>query len=378
MNLLTEIRKNLISFIRQNKIIFILFIICPMIGAYVYGVMQEDVFSGKSSFEPITVEFQYDKTSLEGKVLEGMLSTKEVKNFINSEAKDDIKCKVVIDKTFNDIEIEKISGSDSSLDMVQSFMRTFSDNINQYKVLYKNIEGVSSNDQEKKALTNNIIGKLQEIQKVASVKDKIIQGYKSLGSREYYTISIFSFSSTMIMLTLIKLFYKEKRIGILRRAFSTPNKKTNYLAGYLSSSFIIVFIINVAYILINRILGIAFTTSILWILITVILQSLLQASVIGFIIAFVKSEKVSNAIISAATALQLMIGGVFYSIDMTGSSVLKVISNFSPNTLIINSYKNLAIVSGDYGALNQIIIMLLVAALFLVISFIKINIVWED
>lgn len=378
MNLVTEIRKNLISFIRQNRVIFVLFIICPMIAAYVYGIMQQDTFSGKSSFEPVKVEFKYDKTSQEGKALEAMLNTKEVKSFINSDAEDDIKCRVIIDKSFNDITIEKVSGSDSALDMVQGFMKTFTENINQYKIIYKNIDSISLNDEEKKSLTSKVVGKLQEVQKVPSVKEKIIEGYKSLGAREYYTISMFSFSSVMIMLTLVKLFYKDKRAGILRRSFSTPNKKINYLAGYLSSSFIIVFFINIAYVMINKILGIAFTTSIVWILVSVVFQSLLQASVIGLIIAFVKSEKVSNSIITVITALPLMIGGVFFSVDMTDASVLKIMSDFSPNSLILNSYKNLATIEGSYGALNQIMLMLLVAVVFLVVSFVKVNISWED
>ena len=378
MNLVTEIRKNLISFIRQNRVIFVLFIICPMIAAYVYGVMQQDTFSGKSSFEPVKVEFKYDKTSQEGKALEAMLNTKEVKNFINSDTEDDVKCRVIIDKSFNDITIEKVSGSDSALDMVQGFIRTFTENINQYKIIYKDIDSISLNDEEKKSLTSKVVGKLQEVQKVPSVKEKIIEGYKSLGAREYYTISMFSFSSVMIMLTLVKLFYKDKRAGILRRSFSTPNKKINYLAGYLSSSFIIVFFINIAYVMINKILGIAFTTSIGWILASVVFQSLLQSSVIGLIIAFVKSEKVSNSIITVITALPLMIGGVFFSVDMTDASVLKLMSDFSPNSLILNSYKNLATIEGSYGALNQIMLMLLVAVVFLVVSFVKVNISWED
>lgn len=378
MKLVTEIRKNLISFIRQNKVIFVLFVICPMIAAYVYGVMQQDAFSGKGTFEPIKVEFRYDKTSQEGKSLEAMLNTKEVKKFINSNAEEDIKCRVIIDNSFKDIKIEKVTGSDSALDMVQGFMKTFTENINQYNSIYKNINSTSLNDEEKKVLTSKIVGKLQEIQKVPSVKEKIIEGYKSVGSREYYTISMFSFSSVMIMLTLVKLFYKEKRIGILRRSFSTPNKKINYLAGYLSSSFIIVFFINIVYVMVNKVLGIAFTTSIVWILAAVLFQSLLQVSVIGLIIAFVKSEKVSNSIITVITALPLMIGGVFYSVDMTDAGVLKVISNFSPNSLILNSYKSLATIEGSYGALNQIMLMLLVAVIFLVVSFVKVNIVWED
>ncbi|WP_160669921.1 ABC transporter permease [Clostridium sp. C8-1-8] len=378
MNIFTEIRKNLISFIRKSKLVFILFIICPMVAAYIYGVMQQDSFEGKSKFDPIKVEFKYDKTSFEGKTLESMLSSKEVKSFINSDAKDDFKCSVVIDNSFNNIEIEKLSGSDSVTDMVQGFMKTFSDSINQYKVLYKDIDKVSLNAEENKQLKEKLVVKLQEIQAVPSIKEKIIEGYKSLGAREYFTISMFSFSSIIIMLTLVKMFYKEKRVGILKRSFSTPNSKINYLAGYLSSSFLIVFFINLAYVLVNRILGIAFTTSISWVLVTVILQSLLQASVIGLIIAFVKSEKVSNAIIGVLNALPLMIGGVFYSIDMTGSSALKMISNFAPNSLILNSYKNLAILQGSNGFLNQLMIMLLVAVIFLVISIAKVNIVWEE
>jgi len=62
MQIFPQIKKNLISFLREGKITIICFLIFPMIMAYIYGTMQEDMFQGKSHFEPIKIIFNYNKS----------------------------------------------------------------------------------------------------------------------------------------------------------------------------------------------------------------------------------------------------------------------------------------------------------------------------
>lgn len=102
----------------------------------------------------------------------------------------------------------------------------------------------------------------------------------------------------MFVVVLIKQFYKEKKQGVIRRSFSTPNNEISYLLGYLTSGFILDFITNIIYVVINRALGVAFTDNFIGNSIIILLQSFLQTFVVGIIIATIRSEKIANSIIN--------------------------------------------------------------------------------
>lgn len=372
MKIFPHVKKNLIAFLRDGKVTVICFLIFPMIMAYIYGTMQEDVFNGKASFEPIKVEFSYNESSKEGKLLSSILKEEQVKNFIIIENKEP-DCKIYISEDFKSIKIENIKASDNQTNIVKGFMETFNESINQYTLVINNVEKLILTPQEKGELINKLMNKLTEVNKEPLIEDKILEGYKTLGAREYYTISIFSFTSIILITILIKDFYKDKKDGILRRSFSTPNKKESYIVGYLTSVFIMTFLINSLYIIINKLLGIAFKDNIINIAVILLFQSLLQTSVIGIIISFIKNEKIVNIIMAAIIALPIVIGGVFFNSDIVELRILQILSDFSPNSLILNSYKNLSITQGLYGAQNQMIMIIALSLIFLTASIIKVK-----
>ncbi|WP_461614173.1 ABC transporter permease [Clostridium sp. Marseille-QA1073] len=378
MQIFPQIKKNLISFLREGKITIICFLLFPMIMAYIYGAMQEDMFQGKSHFEPIKVIFNCDKFSKEGEVLTAILNDKEMKSFITVVADEESQCKVTISDDFKSIDIEKLKGSDAQVDMVKEFMEIFNENINQYNIVVDNVNKLNLTSVEKGELINKLLLKLQENNKKPLIKEQLVEGYKSLGAREYYTISMFSFTSIMLVIVLIKEFYKEKKQGVVRRSFSTPNSEISYLLGYLSSCFILALIINFIYVAINIILGIAFLGNFVGNVIIIIFQSLLQTAVVGMIISFIKSEKIANSIMNIIIFIPVVIGGVFFYSDLIEIKILKFFSNISPNSLILNSYKNLSIAQEIYGAKNQIIIMAMLSLMLLIISCIRVKFSWEE
>lgn len=378
MRLFPHIKKNLISFLREGKIIIISFLIFPMIMAYIYGTMQQNMFNGKSNFKPITVEFKYDEASKQGEMLSTVLEDEDVKSFISTNFNEEPKCKVSISSDFKTVDIEKLKGSDNEIDMIKGFMKIFSESINQYNIVIENVNKLNLNPAEKGQLINKLINKLSESNKSPSIKEQLVEGYRNLGAREYYTISMFSFTSIMFIMVLSKVFYKEKKLGVVRRSFSTPQSKETYLAGYLVSSFILAFAINFVYVSINRILGIAFLGSLISNIVLVFFQSILQAAVIGTIISFIKSEKIANAVMNIIIIIPAVIGGVFFNADFIEIKMLKVVSDFAPNSLILNSYKNLSITQGISGASNQIIISIFLSLVLLGASFLKVKASWEE
>lgn len=378
MKLFPHIKKNLISFFREGKIIIISFLVFPMIMAYIYGIMQHDMFEGKSGFNPINVEFKYDEASKQGEMLTLILKDKNVESFISTNFNEDPKCKVSISQDFKSMDIEKLKGTDNEVDMVREFMNNFSESINQYKIVIDNVKKLNLSPSEEESLTNKLLSKLSEINKKSLIEEKVVAGYRTLNAREYYTISMFSFTSIMLIMVLVKIFYKERKQGVIRRSFSTPNSKENYLAGYLVSSFILAFAINFIYVVINRILGIAFSGSFISNMILVFLQSILQVAVAGTIISFIKSQQIANSVMNILIFIPLIFGGVFFSADFIEIKILKVISDFVPNSLILNSYKNLSITQGISGAKNQIVITALLSLTLIAASFLKVKTNWEE
>lgn len=377
MRIFPHIKKNLRAFLRDGKVTLVCFIIFPMVMAAVYGNMQKNAFSGKSSFEAIKVQFAYDKASKEGEILTNILAADSVKSFIQP-VEGDGKCKITISGDFKDIKIEKLSGTDNEMDMVKGFMKAFSENINQEKVVMDNISALKLTPAEQADLTSRLAAGMKELRQTSAVKEEIMPGYRTLGAREYYTISMFSYTSIIMITILVKGFHKDKKRGLIRRSFSTPNSKESYLLGYLSSTFILCFAVNLIYVIINKVMGIAFLEDIAGVLLLIILQSLLQAAVIGALVSFISNEKLSDTIMTVIILVPSVFGGVFFNADIIEVKALKVISDFSPNSLILNSYKGLSLMQGISGAQTQILISIILSVILLSASIIKVRAGWEE
>ena len=377
MRLFPHIKKNLIAFMKEGKIIILSFLIFPMVMAFIYGTMQQDMFEGKSSFEPIRVEFNYNKTSPMGQVLDNVLSEKSVQSFIQR-GNENPKCKVDISEDFKDIKITKLDGTDNEVELVRSFMVNLSEGINQYEVIENKVNSLNITESEKGILIDKLLSEIEEGNGKPVIRDELIEGYRTIGAREYYTISMFSFTSIIFIVTIAKWYYRDRKQGVIRRSFSTPNKKEVYLFGYLTSAFILVLFANILFVTINRVLGIAFMDNFIVIIAITLIQSLLQTAVLGALVAFIKSEKIANAIMNALVFLSVIIGGVFFNIELIGAKVLKVVADFSPNSLILNSYKTLSITQSFSAVQSEVVIMCLLSLILLIASVIKVKISWEE
>lgn len=376
MNIIPQIRKNIVELFKQEKGVLISFIILPLIMALIYGIMQEDSFNGKNSMDPIKVNLIYDNTTHTGEILGSVLKEEGVKSFIDIEG-DDYKCEVKISDDFKNIEINNIKATSEEINILSSFFKSFNSDVEQVKAIYSNVNKAEFSQEEKAMIMSNILQKLSENQNESSVEERIISGYKTLDAKEYYGISTFSFTSILLIIALANKFFDEKQQGVVRRTFAAPISKQEYVIGFLLSSTIIAFIINLIYVLINIAIGLGFRENIGGVIIILIVQSLLQGAVSTLVIAFFKNKNLVNAVIGFFVVLSAVAGGAFYNIDYIDSSLLKILGNISPNTLILNAYKNLAISSSINETLIYIVPMILISLVFIILSMIKVKVRWE-
>lgn len=377
MKLIPHIKKGLNVVAKDIVMMVVSFLILPMAMAIIYGSMQKDLFDSKGyKADPIKVHFQYNEGTERGAVLKEILSQKDVQAFIHIENPEP-EYNVIISDDFKTAEIKgKDEGSVGFL-MLKNFLTSLLNSFNKYETMASTINGLSLSTAEKQELMRSAFGALESNKGVTPVREKIVEGYKTLGSVEYFTISMFSFTSVILIVTLAGFFYKEVKEGIVKRSLSTPNNRRDYFLGFILTSFIVSVIISSIYVFINRVRGAAFSGSISDLSVIILLQGLICASAVGVVITFIKKEATANTIMGLLLILPSIFGGAFFYTEVIGSGIIKTIMNSVPNALVLNSYKSLSITSSLRGAQGEIIAMAVLSLILLALSLVKIEWKWE-
>lgn len=377
MKLTPYIKKGLTIFIKDIRMMAISFIILPLALALIYGNMQKGMFEGKSNeIDAVKVDFKYDETSEKGKILSEILSQQEVEKFIQMETAK-AEYSVLISEDFKSAEIKGKDEEAVQFIMLKNFVTAIINNFNQLNVIQNSINGLELSQSQKSSLMNNVMAAYGSMGRETAIKEEIVEGYRTLNSTEYYTISIFSFTFLIMLVTLAGYFYKERKEGIVMRSLSTPSDKRNYFLGFIANAFLISLIISVVYIGINRVRGIAFTGNPIYLAIIILMQSILCAAVVGFIIAFIKKEVTANIVMNLVLVVPSMFGGVFFYNEIIDSKIVKRIMNLAPNTLIMNSYKDLAITESLRAVQGEILVMAVLSLVLLAVTLYKIEVKWE-
>ncbi len=377
MKLMPHLKKGLNIFIKESRVLILSFIILPMVFSFIYGNMQKNLIEGRNpSIDVIKTNFQYNEETQKGKILKEILAQEKVKDFV-LDTKDEAKYTVILNDDFKEVEIRGNDDSSVQFIMLKNFVQSIVHNFNEYEIVQHRVNELKIGEVEKASLTNQILMAMGENNNTLKVNEKIIEGYKALSAYEYYSISIFSFTSMIMVIILSGNFYREIKGGIVKRTLSTPNRKNDYFLGFIINSFIISMIISSLYVIINRILGNAFLGNPLYLILIVIMQSFLCAAIVGLIIAFIKSENTTNIIMNLVLVFSGFFGGVFFPSESMDLAILKKVANFTPNSLILNAYKNLSLHEGLQSIANEIIAMAVISLVFLTISMIKINHKWE-
>jgi ABC-2 type transport system permease protein len=377
MKLIPHIKKGFNIFVKDIKMMIVSFLVLPMALALVYGNMQKNLFDGKDQpIDLIKADFQYDESSAKGAMIKDILSQEKVKELIQDDEKE-AQYTIVISKDFKSVDIECKDQGTTEFMILKNFTEAIVDNLNEYENLNEFISGLKISEEEKKNLIANIISKLNTSNEEPLFKEKIVEGYKTLNSMQYYTISMFSFTSLILIMTLAANFYKEVKEGIVKRSFTTPNGRVDYFIGFISNSFIISLLLSSLYIIINAIRGITFLGNPFYIALIVLLQGILSAAVVGMIIAFIKKDATATMVMNLLIIVPSMFGGVFFYSDFLENSIMKKIAIMVPNSMILNSYKDLAISGSLKSIQGELSTMFIISVIFLTISILKVQHKWE-
>lgn len=388
MKLKAFIKISFKGLIKNVHIMLITFAIFPVIISVLYGYFQKDMFEKPNSISKISISIEDRDNTTISKNLISFLKSDNLKDLL--EIKDGLEEKIVIPKGYGEklfynkdlkVVIEAKSNSQSSnFYILKDILDKYNKNLYEKFVINNNIKKLNLSNEEKLLLLNKVERDINRLYKQNVIKNKIVSSYKELNSYEYYSISISSFMSIILIISVTASYYNQKKKGIFNRIISTPISKFQYFNCQIINSILVAFVFNFIYVMAFRLLHLSFEGSLLLLILIIVFKSLLEASIVGIIIAFFKSKRVAGMFLKFFLMLSIVIGGVFYPLYkvVKENSVINYLSNYSPNVLIMKTYKNYVLFNSFHSIQFYLMMFLLTSIVFYFISILKIKVKWGE
>jgi len=388
MKLKAFIKLLLKGMVKEAHIYLITFAIFPIVLSAMYGYFQRNLFNPSNEMNKIGIYIRDEDSSSLSKELIDFLSSDNMKQvFEINKGKEKAKFEIIIPKGYGDgvlssedFQIKVNQREDKakySAGIVSSIIDKYNEEKHQQLLIENKIKKMTISDKEKDELLKKTKEKIYVANGTNAIKNDIIPADKALTSFEYYSVSIFSFMFIVNIMVLVAGYYKEKETRIFNRIISSSLSKLQYFNYSLVSFFIFALIINTIYILTYRLTGLSFKGSPMLLILIIIAKSLLEVSVSGVVMAFFKQQKHAILFLQLFIMLAVTLGGAFVPMYRISSGIILKLSDYVPNALIINVFKNFLLYNSFSSIKGYLVIFILISIALYGISIIKIRLKWE-
>ncbi|EJP6471102.1 ABC transporter permease [Clostridium sp. L74] len=392
MRLKAFIKLTLRSVLRELPIMIFTFAIFPIVLSSLYGYFQKDMFNPKNEIDKVAIYIEdRDNSKLSNEFIK-FLGSNELNEFIDiKKSKEKAIEEVIIPKGYEkgiigDKEIIiKISERKKDKEVVSKILKELIDNytreVKNNFTIENSINKMDISKEKKELLLKETSEDITRIYKKDTIKNLIVKSTRNLTSYEYYSVSILSFMFIVTIISLCNRYYEDKRKGIFQRTLSTSISKVQYFNYSLVSWYIFAVLFNSIYVLSYRLLGLSFKGNIGLLLLIVLTKSLLEVAISSVVIAFFKEQKMAAIFLNIVIVITVSLGGVFYPLDKVINSfnkIVRVISDFAPNVLIMKTYKTFLIYNSFEAIKYNLITFILISMALYSISLLKINMKWGD
>lgn len=389
MRLKAFIKVMLKGLVREWKITVFTFIIFPMVTSVLYGYFQKELFTPENIMSKYYVNIIDEDKSEASMGLKELFNNEQVKDFIVlTEDKEKLQVEVVIPKGYEsaliglkeeEIVLRQLNEKgEPVIAAVSSLVEKYNKAVQEGILINDRIVKGSLSQEDKEKLMMDIGQKFKSFQTEKSIKTNMYTEGKNLTSFQYYSISIFSFISLVLIGSLTTSYYTERENGLVKRYLAAPMSKIQFFNYTLISNFTFAFIVNSIYVMVYKISNISFQGSYRILILILIVLSILEATLAGFLVVFFKDKRIGGVFMQAFIILSVSVGGAFFPVDKVGGKIIAVLSNIAPNTHIINVFKAYMLENTLSSIFNTLVIMAAIAMVSYLISIIKVKVKWED
>lgn len=377
MKLFAFVKSAFKSIIKNFLPLIFTFSIFPIILGLVTGYFNEDMFVPSADMPVMAISIIDRDNSEESKNLIAFLESDEMKKLVETRDEEEGEYIITIPSGYGDSFLGnenipiKIDVTDKGSTRQGSVLAEIIDKFNEEMYLglciQENIER-KFNLEEKETLYQKIYGKFSNIYGNDLIENVIVTTKKSLTSYEHFSITFLSYMLFMVISSLTNGEYVVRENDLYSRIMAAPITETQYFNYNLVSSYLFVLLFNLLYVFAYRILGLSFTGSFTLLLMILIVQSLL-GTMLSALLSLFLNKRIAIGVLNILIIVQLISGVTYRSLSKIGNGMLaNMIDRYSPDALIVNTYKNY-LIYGDFNSIKTgLLSMFLVSIIIYAIS----------
>ncbi|TCT12287.1 ABC-2 type transport system permease protein [Natranaerovirga pectinivora] len=268
------------------------------------------------------------------------------------------------------------NASSNNADILMNVIDIYNGEIHKGIIINKRLEEQNISVETKNDKLMEIQLQLQQINEQELFTTNLVESKKIFTSFENYSIASYSFSFMFLVIIFLASNFMEKDLGLYKRINATPMTRTQYYNYSLISGAIGIFIFNMVYVLILRVLGLSFQGRFLDLLIIQVVMTLVASGLVGLLWAFMNKNS-SLILLNTIILVQMLFG--YFPKDLLGEgSVFSRLSSFTPDILITRTISGYILHGTIERVMHYLVILLGIALICYLIGLVKANIRWRN
>lgn len=382
MKLKAFVKLTVVSTIKNLSRLLLVFSVFPVFLGLLLGYFQTEQFTPAVDIPIMNVKIVDEDNTIQSKNLVGFLNSKEMKKIIEID-EEEAKYELLIPKGYEEsllnnresnirINVEK-KGSIKRGTILGDIIDRYNEEISQGLYIGNKIDGMDIPQEEKDKLVKTIGEEMANSYNTTGIKNFFINTKKSLTSYEYFSITFLSYMLILVIMSLVTSGDAERDDMLYYRIMSTPITKIQYFNYNQVSAYLLVLFMNLLYIFTYRILGLSFQGSLPILILIVLVQAVMITALSGFVMVFLK-KKHAMMLLNVLMMSQLILRVTYISIENMDIQFLKALATkYSPDILIVNTYRNYLIFNDLNTIKFNLILMILVSIGLHIVSLLRLK-----
>lgn len=354
MRLFAWIYVNLKQMIKQFPITILYMIGFPLVLGILMGNIMDMLFENPNNIDPITIQVIDDDQSNLSHQLISMLSDESLEAYVLI-ADQDFSATLTIPSGY---ETELLNQRNSELTLTE-VVPTSRQEIS-LTVLQQLLD--QYHEQLMIQLSNKSSDTLNTVYSQSAIQTNYVDTPLQLNSQTYYSVSMITFFTSMMILNITTASYKSAALGLNKRFAALPLTKLTMFNYDFIGNWIYTALLILIYVLVYRLLGYSFTGSLSLLILLSLITSLFIVS-IGLFISNFFTSKYGNLIAYLLLFVQIILGGTFLPMDN--------LPLISPSYFISQMFENYILFGTWQSVSFPLLITLAIAAIFYLLTALK-------
>lgn len=379
--------KDLKKFSSSVKLYIFTMLVFPISLVFLYGAMYKNEVNPDRNLQKVKLVFIDEDKGSYSKGIENIFKNDKLKKFIDfsTEANtEDVKKKlqngkidaaIEIPKEFSkdiqngkkiDIKMIKSLSAANETEVAYGIINSYLDVINNNSMVISALKSNVNSQQKLNAIIPKIVPETVALSTGNYSKVTSIKLDKKITAKQYFAGSMLSFTGFFIAIVVAIIMVKEVQEGTMNRLMSTSVTYFKVYVEKLVLAFSISAAFISAYVIINCMLGIVFSKSLIEIIFMIVLQSFALTGIAAILMNIFKNTKILTMVCVPVIMLFACFGGSFYYVD--DAAIKFNYMKFTLNYWICDAYNKLMLGNGMSSITMNLSIIFIVGVIGIIIG----------